>query len=775
MGFHTFPVRLLRTPEGKEIKKPMGEWRDVPMDTVTMDYQNYGVRLDKRIVVVDVDVKRGKKGGETWLKMRAMLTDEAREMLDQTGKRLICGTISGGRHHFFKLPDGVHISKINKGFQDIDFLSEGSFIVGPGTYFDTGLPYQVLDGFINWDYIPDYPKEWLAATIKREHQQQAPDREFDNTPGAIHQFTQYCINCPIAIENNRGDETTLKVALAARDLGLDEETAFKIMWHSFNPRCQPPWDEGGLETKIHNAYMYGSGAAGSQNFSHLIESMTPEVLEEMEEGLASEGYRWSRNKNGIVTPNNENNTICYLAAPNRGDFQNEVWGLYRFNQFTQTPEYAVSPPWYDPKTALQKSLQYPKDITEAEIGSLKHYLFQKYGYETERSTCAQAMDFVSRAYMYHPIRSWLNAIEWDGVERLDNWLPIYLGTARNEYTTTIGPKVLMGAVSRIFEPGCKMDYTLILEGEQGTGKSTVCEILGVYPDWFATIRPDTDKDTRQVLSRKWIIEFAEIDALNRAADASKIKAFMTSATDTYRPPYAHAPQDFPRQSIFIGTVNPGASYEYLNDITGGRRFWPVETGDINLKALKRDVIQLYAEAVHRYKQGEMRYVAGNLTNILEDEVRKRQFVDPFVEKIRDYWEANPEIDKLNLRWTAMTLLGLDERFFDKRVRARLVDSFSFLGWKVTGSVKEYAIAPVVASKSFDNHLVQLPELVNTLRANLDSHKSYTLTYLCAKWDLGKLNQKDKQKLSRALRDIDGVSFQYDLTTNDNKVVIEPLE
>jgi predicted P-loop ATPase len=149
------------------------------------------------------------------------------------------------------------------------------------------------------------------------------------------------------------------------------------------------------------------------------------------------------------------------------------------------------------------------------------------------------------------------------------------------------------------QPGCKADCVLILEALQGKGKSTGVKILA--GEWFADEIADLGtKDAAMQTRGVWILELAELDAMSRA-EASKIKAFVSRGTDHFRPPYGRRIIDLPRQCVFAGTVNHSA---YLKDETGGRRFWPVACGTIDVEALAHDRDQLWAEARVRYEDGE---------------------------------------------------------------------------------------------------------------------------------------------------------------------------
>jgi predicted P-loop ATPase len=158
-----------------------------------------------------------------------------------------------------------------------------------------------------------------------------------------------------------------------------------------------------------------------------------------------------------------------------------------------------------------------------------------------------------------------------------------------------------GAVSRPLRPGNKLDHTLVLIGEQGTGKSTAVEALAMRVEWFNDTPADLrSKDARMALRGTWLMELAELDSLKRSEMAA-MKAFLTDSVDRYRPPYARSDTSYPRSTVFVGTSN---EHDVLRDPTGNRRFWPVEAGAIDITALTRDREQLWAEAVVRFDRGE---------------------------------------------------------------------------------------------------------------------------------------------------------------------------
>ncbi len=246
-----------------------------------------------------------------------------------------------------------------------------------------------------------------------------------------------------------------------------------------------------------------------------------------------------------------------------------------------------------------------EDNDAVEIQTKISILFSSYFGKVGKDMIYDAIIKVSKENTIDSAIDYIRSIKWDGKARLDTWLSRVYGVPEDTYHRAAGANWLKGLVKRIVLPGCKFDFVLVLEGEQGSKKSTSLAILG--GDWHVETAMSTEsKDFFMQFQGKAVVEFSEGETLSRT-EVKRMKAIITMQSDKYRPPYERTSQDFPRRCVFAMTTN---QTEYLKDETGNRRWLPVavvrDQADIEWLADNRD--QLFAEAYHRiFNQHETIY------------------------------------------------------------------------------------------------------------------------------------------------------------------------
>ena len=257
---------------------------------------------------------------------------------------------------------------------------------------------------------------------------------------------------------------------------------------------------------------------------------------------------------------------------------------------------------------------------------------RRYGFSSKTTLVQEAIMKVARQNGSHPVREYLEGLAWDGISRLAELLSAGFGAVGDAaFLSDAGTKFALGAVARIYEPGCQMDNMLVLTGHQGVGKSTGLRTLS--NGWFAdSPLPLGDKDSYLQLGGRWFYEISELDSFRRAEN-TRIKAFITSRFDSFRPPFGRHVVERPRQTILVGTTNED---QFLNDPTGSRRFVPVRVTRVNLGWLSEFREQVWAEAVVRYRAGEKWWYEGESALRLARESRPYQQDDPWEQPVYDF-------------------------------------------------------------------------------------------------------------------------------------------
>jgi predicted P-loop ATPase len=247
------------------------------------------------------------------------------------------------------------------------------------------------------------------------------------------------------------------------------------------------------------------------------------------------------------------------------------------------------------------------DWEDSDDSSLRIYISKIWDIQSKQN-CDDALKEVVKNHSFHPVREYLKPLKWDGIKRIDTLLIDYMGAEDSEYVRLVTRKWICGAVARIFVPGIKFDYMLVLTGPQGIYKSTFFRILA--KEWFTDSIQDVEGNQAiEKLMNSWIIEFGELQALSRA-ESNAVKRFITSQEDRTRLAYGKRTSYLKRQCVFAGTTN---KHDFLKDDTGDRRYWPVDVKrEGRTKSVKDDlpgeVDQIWAEALELWKNKEMIYL-----------------------------------------------------------------------------------------------------------------------------------------------------------------------
>lgn len=272
-----------------------------------------------------------------------------------------------------------------------------------------------------------------------------------------------------------------------------------------------------------------------------------------------------------------------------------------------------------------------------------------------------ALSLHSNKFSFNEVQDYLRGLKgkWDGKERLDTLFIDYLGAKDSAYNRAVTRKAFTAAVARAMTPGCKFDNMVILAGPQGIGKSTLLDKMS--RGWFNdSIRTFEGKEASELLQGVWLVEVSELDAF-RKTDVSRIKQFLSLRADRFRAAYGRNVKEIPRSCVFFGTTNTS---DFLQDMTGNRRFWPVDTGEekhsktVWAELTDDEIDQLWAEAFVRWQTGETLYLSGAVeeeAKIKQEEHREVSSREGLVREFLDRpipadW-YNWELDKRRMYWS----------------------------------------------------------------------------------------------------------------------------
>lgn len=408
-----------------------------------------------------------------------------------------------------------------------------------------------------------------------------------------------------------------------------------------------------------------------------------------------------RNQTDNAVKNNLRN--IHLILENDDNYKDKI----RFNELKQMRTYSEKD-W--------------NDIIESQ---LKLYFEEEYNVTTSVDTINHACNIIADKHAYHPIRDYLNSVQWDGIHRIKSVFTDFLGATDNLYTQSVAIVTFTGAVARILNAGVKFDTCTTLVGKQGTGKSKFLFKIAVNPEWFTDgVTTFDGKDFYESIQGKWIIELGEGTAFQKSIK-ERCKQAIASQQDTYREPYARHPTVRKRQCVFFGTTN---NYDFLKDETGDRRYYPI---DVNIakaiKSIDNDLTpeyvgQLWAEAVQLFKSGQSIYIQDSQVLALAEQEQHKHFDESPLQSdianfldipittswynaslearrmhIKDYQNGNTSAgaykrDRISVKEIACELYGYElNQPIDRRFSLDISRTLTALGWNKTGKAERINI------------------------------------------------------------------------------------
>lgn len=429
---------------------------------------------------------------------------------------------------------------------------------------------------------------------------------------------------PKIIEAGSRNATMSKIAAKIiKRLGNTYEA--RQSFNEMSTRCEPPLEDDELNkiwvsaTKFYNEKVVKSKGYVAPNKYAEINPDTAEI-KKVRDMLILNG------KGGII--NNSVNVTTILE--NDSSFKNIA-----YNDFSKFIEIVGMVSW-------NPNGQVPRCWTDNDTAQLK-YLIDKRYCQFKNDAFDTAFHKVTYDRRFHPVKEYLDSLpKWDGKKRVEDVFIKCLKAEDNDYVRAITKKVFAAAVARIYEPGTKFDSILVLDGEQGIGKSTLIKDL-VSDKWFSdslALTDVSDKTGAEKIQGYWLIEIGELAGMKKA-DIEKVKAFITCTDDKYRPSYGRVVERHPRQCIIFATVN--GQRGYLRDITGNRRFWIIKAMQKEKKKTWNFTDewrnQFWAEAKELYLKGEKLYLEGDILTEAEKQQADAMEKDDRVGIVEEYLDT----------------------------------------------------------------------------------------------------------------------------------------
>lgn len=516
-----------------------------------------------------------------------------------------------------------------------------------GEYICRTVEGDWLDADTYLEKHPDWKDCSLLPTSSREstvrESAKKPQEDPLTKPGTVGVFCRAYGICA-AIEKFLSDVYTPSVVEGRFDYIPGEGCAGVVIYddkfayshHATDPACGKLVNAFDL-VRIHR---FGNDD-GKKSFADMCEfAMQDDAVKllAMEEKLAQAETDFA------VTDTDWMTRLHY--QPRTGILENSVYNLnlilnndpdfanFAFNELANRIQITGPLPWERPEGNM-----FWRDADTAQLKSIIDIRYLPFSSRNHDVAFTKAAD----DRHFHPVRDYLNSLpEWDGIERVEDLFIRYLQADDTPYVRAVTRKTFAAAVARVYVPGIKFDCVPVLDGDQGIGKSTIVKDL-VTSEYYSETLSLTDMDDKsgaEKLQGFWAVEIGELAGMKKA-DIEKVKAFLSTCDDKYRPSYGKVVESHPRQCIIIATVN--GERGYLRDITGNRRFWIIK---LHQKKQKKTWdftpeyrAQFWAEAKEIWKSGEKLYLEGDLLEAAEEAQQSAMEVDERLGMVEEYLNA----------------------------------------------------------------------------------------------------------------------------------------
>ena len=664
---------------------------------------NVGVVLDSKHLIIDVDPRNYEKGQDSLDKLCKDLGLTRQELFNcpyvETG--------GGGFHLYFSKPVDLEIvSKLND-YPGIDFKTAGGQVVAAGSIHPDTTKYYKSDFTKKLSDISEAPKailDILSSNLKTGQVLVSPSQSktlktilASIDPGEITPLQLEGALDYLPVVNYQSNDSWFNLMASCHYLtnghGIDVFTQWSISDPAYRNdanKIKKRWNSLGKDhpNKIKGGFLYNEVKQYNGHIPHSRAEDDFDVVWHPSEPL-NQAADLERTKSGQLKNHFPN---CLKLISHLNPY---ILGL-TFNEFDRDI-YLIKP-------NLPSVEQKPCVLTEDIVRYIREVLVDHTGVDWSKDSVYEAIYTIALRNKQHPVKRYLTNLMWDKKPRLDTLLINYAGAKDDEYTRQIAAKVMIAAVKRIKQPGCKFDNVLVLEGKQGYGKSSFVKELLPHEDWFsdAPLNSLENKDTILSLQGRWLLELGEMSVLSKA-DNEALKSFISRTADIIRRPYERRAEKIPRQFILIGTTNQST---YLKDPTGNRRFWPIAVKEIDLEALKKDRDQLWAEAVVREGSGESLTLPPELWQLANQVQLSRLEEDPWCDAIQeqlDHFDAdiytdfseqyiakqnnNTPIKKIHSTFLLTHILRISPDKQNPFMLKRLKNVMDSIGWEYKDNVR----------------------------------------------------------------------------------------